>query len=408
MNVFDYYASYFLSTDDKAANFFEIDQSPNTSPFLNGIHVFDSGKEKINIIDQFSGKIPYLFNYDFCVSRQNLNLEYVPIIILDSHIVNNLHRYIATPDKMRPATIEMFKEFVIFVTTKGFDYSPVFYLTESYAKSTYENYMKYVPEVLHTLLRLHSMDDNWFLETGKIEPNNKAIDHYLNKYNCRSIKECAEEWAKEFAEGHDVHLYINELNFSYAVLLKMVLINHASKKPLLDKLDELYNFMTDVIGVVLAREKLLSICYFLGIASKLVNAQANMSHKKAKHNLMSTAWDLLLLRLPEYLLNVNYYPELTIGYVCTSEKHLAKVGKWYTIEKLAYRSDDGQIKPGISFNFDVIEKQFGNDVVSKIKEYISDAHSNRMLNEKRKALNEYELRCLIEDLEVQLSYFCRG
>lgn len=129
------YKNYFLGTEDKNAHFFEISASPYDSMFYPESQVFGSGDHKIHIIDQFCGKRPALFNHDFCTNTDELKLKFWCSITLDSNVVSQLHEYVTNRVGMDADRLEATHLFLTHLTQVNCDYSPMFYVMESYFNS---------------------------------------------------------------------------------------------------------------------------------------------------------------------------------------------------------------------------------------------------------------------------------
>lgn len=100
MDFFKYYFDYFSLTRDMNTHFFEIGLSPYESSVFKETQIFGNKKHKIYIIDQFNGKRPILWNYEF-YANQNLKFFFSPTIIMDSHIAYYLHQYVTNRENLK-------------------------------------------------------------------------------------------------------------------------------------------------------------------------------------------------------------------------------------------------------------------------------------------------------------------
>jgi hypothetical protein len=405
--MYQNYKNYFLGTGDKDAHFFEIAASPYDSMFYSESKVFGSGEHKIHIIDQFCGKRPALFNHDFCTNDDELQLQFWCSITLDSNVVSLLHEFVTNRSGMSKEKHDATYSFLIHLTEVNCDYSPMFYVMESYFKSKEEEFYEHVPKALSSILKLHSMNESTFLKDGIMCLKPDAVQFYSELYQSDDFEECGLNWAKKIVKDiKDTDLQYR-INLTYASLLKMVLIKFADNKGIYRKSEEFENFMVNELGMRLARESSLALYYFSNLAGKLINTQANMSFDSAVHDLKATAWDLYLLKLPEQLLTPNHLPELNTSYVATSEVKLYEIGKLFDIQHLACRTDDSGIgMPVLSFDIIDIERRVGNKAVAKLLKRNEEISFKRMSQEKIVGVNPHKLDSLLSDLEIQLSYLC--
>ena len=178
--MYQKYKAYFLGTEDKHAHFFEIAASPYDSMFYSDSKVFGNGEHKIHIIDQFCGKRPALFNHEFCTNDDELKLNFWCSITLDSNVVSLLHELVTNRSEMNGDQHDATHEFLRHLTEVNCDYSPIFYVMESFFKSDEDNFYEHVPKVLSSVLKLHSMNEAIFLKDGVITPKPDAIKYTVN------------------------------------------------------------------------------------------------------------------------------------------------------------------------------------------------------------------------------------
>ncbi|BBP72815.1 hypothetical protein PHLH6_48190 [Pseudomonas sp. Seg1] len=406
--MYQQYKNYFTSTDDIHAHFFEISASPYPSFFYEESLTLGSGSLKIHIIDQFCGKRPALFNHQFCTNNSELELQFWCSITLDSHVASLLHEYVENPEALSSESHQTAEEFILHLAEKKFDFSPIFYVTESYLKSTPDNFNRHIPKVLTSILKLQAMCEKTFIEHREIKIKPDAIAYYCDLYKQENLRDCANAWAQEIAAriNREDTQYI--VDFTYACLLKMVLIKFADNRGIVKKCEQFEKFMIDELGIRLARESGLALCYFSGLADKLVNTQANKSLTNAIHDLKATAWDMFLLKMPEISLTPNHLPEIKISYVATSEKKLYELGKLFDVQHLACRTDDaGTGLPLISFSMESVNEKNDDIAVQKLIMASEEMAFRRMAVSKIIACSPDKLKAIIFELESQLSNFCQ-
>jgi hypothetical protein len=406
--MYQQYKNYFTSTDDTNAHFFEIAASPYPSFFYEESLFFGNDSHRIHIIDQFCGKRPALFNHQFCTNNSQLELMFWCSITLDSHIASLLHEYVENPGTLSPEKYQTAEAFILHLAETKCDFSPLFYVTEAYLKSTPEDFNRYVPKVLASILKLQAMCENTFIKERKIKLKPDAIAHYCNLYGEDNLDDCANAWVKKIASGINKKDTTHLIDFTYACLLKMVLIKFIDNKGVVKKCEQFEKFMIDELGIRLARESGLALYYFSGLAGKLVNTQANMPLEHAIHDLRATAWDIFLLKMPETLLTPNYLPEINVSYVATSETKLYELGKLFDVQHLACRTDEeGTGIPLISLSMESISKKVDDIAIQKLIKANEEISFRRMAVSKIAACSPDKLKAIIFDLETQLSNLCR-
>lgn len=392
------------------AHIYEFSHSPYDAPFYSQSFEFSYNAKKIGIIDQFNGKRPIILNKHF-LDGNKLDLQIYQTLILDSHIVDTLHRFVSGCGKLDDHSREVTSNFLAHVSKLNCDYSPIFYLTENFAKSSNDVFIKTSSEKLTSILKLHSMNENEFINTGKIIYKSESIDYYCNKYQAEDLDACGDAWAREFAENHTQNDIAKITNLSYACLLKMVLIHFINPElttnNIVKKYKEFERFLTNDINIVLARELNLALYYFSGFAGKFVSAQPNMPVERAKKTLKATAWDIFLLRLPEMLLSPKNLPELNLAYIVTSEEKLLNIGDMFNIESIFYRDKNAPASPILSFNLILFDKIISKAELNNLNDE-RQAQTISRITKEQKPISAQSLSWLIEDLEKQLQYLCKS
>lgn len=409
MSAVDIHIEYLLKTQDQDAHFYEVTESPYSSPLNCQSMAFGSGKHTIRMIDAFGGKRPMLFNLKFLEMPDNYRLELHPTIIMDSHIVSALHTYLSSPNAMKSDQKEATEAFLDFVIKSNIDFNPLFYLIESYCKSSLDNFMKYVPPVLTSLLTLQGMASEPFLVGREVVSRPDAFNHYAKIYGpAETYEECANNWARQFSEDEEMKGMIPLIQATYAAVLKMALIEKKDRKPIENKLEDFENFMTNDLGMRMGRESQLATMYFSGLAGSLIGVQPKSNLENAKRDLKATAWDLFLLRLPEILIGPTHLPEMTLAYIATAEKKLHDLGDIVKIERIMTRSDKRVMTvPVVSMDLSAIKERLSSQTVTNILDANQKNTEFRFASKKINPINTYLLNNLVEDLETQLSYLCK-
>jgi signal recognition particle GTPase len=123
--------------------------------------------------------------------------------------------------------------------------------------------------------------------------------------------------------------------------------------------------------------------------------------------MLSTAWDFLLLRMPEIQLMYGTVKDTTFSYVCSADRAVQKLGRLFTIELV---SNQAQIPSIISLKHKEISQDLGkkvaNTLCSKLQEQSERRQVNLILNEVNPVLKE-KLEGLVSNLEDQVRVLCK-
>lgn len=329
--------------NNNAPHIWEFTLSPKPSQFLQGNRQFGE-KSPLHVLDQFSGKQPYLVNAEFLTKRK-LEIPMAACLLLDSQLMDGLVKRVNgdTSDDGIEALLN-------FATVNGWDISGLFYLMEHFAKADDANFKLHAPRRIAALLHILSMNENLYLDTGKIEPNPEAVKHYLNTFKANSIEEAANNWIDSICRRWSRREFRENVEFSEIAIIKMLLIQlfETPKADPLKKLEAFEGFVKAQLGITLARESHLAIHYFCGQAGALLGTQSNSSAEKAFANIGSTAWDIFLLRFPEFFFEGST-SEAILPYAATREHQLAALGNLMSIERIIQPIEGSKV-PVVGYN----------------------------------------------------------
>ncbi|ENU4317750.1 hypothetical protein ACFH26_002346 [Acinetobacter baumannii] len=358
----------------------EISQSPYSSQFITSSMDFGTDK-KCYLIDQYSGKQPFIINEEF-LKKGQISFPIFPSVLLDSNISDEIVNFV-NKGECRDGVYELIK----FMTKVNCDYSLLFYYLESLCKSeNSELFLKYAKQSTECLLILHSMDSNIFLETNKIQSDPQAVQHYLNTFQCENLKEVAAKIVTDFLSKYSKSMINNQLILIEIALIKILLIKKFEMKngSHKDQINSFISFFRNVLKINPAREMQFAIHYFHDTKDQLLNIQANTSFKKALKLIKSTAWDLYLLRFPELFFKFKNN-ELNIFYIATQEHSLAELAKLFSIQQIHIYND--QIYPIIAYD------------MSKIPESFTTPHMNKVDINRNFSLPNYLYESMINELK---------
>ena len=212
------------------------------------------------------------------------------------------------------------------------------------------------------------MNNGHFHQTGQIVLNPKALEFYRALYGEQSLEDCGRVGVERFLHGYEAYNSLYCLRLSYICLLKMPLIHKQRSGFFVEKFEEYQAFVGKEIRLCLGHETVLALYYFANLVGKLMRVQPGMPFKDAKRMLWSTAWDLLLLRLPEFLLKHNRLPRINLGYACSADRRMAELGKLFTVLRLLVRSDSNEtIASLLAVNSSKLAQKVGLDAVRAVE-----------------------------------------
>ncbi|ANB01187.1 hypothetical protein ECTOBSL9_0243 [Ectothiorhodospira sp. BSL-9] len=370
----------------------EVHHSPYPSQFLTGTRQFGESLP-LYLVDQFEGRRPALLN-DELLSNGKITFGMYPSALLDSNILDAIDKRVSGK-----AVSDGFEGFLRFVTEKGWDFSPMFYYMEHFAKAAQHDFLPNAIRRTEALLRLHSMNEEHFLATGEVIPNPEAVAHYTSEVGAKTLQEVAEHRVTSFANNYERQALAGMIEATQIALIKMVLL-HKLEQPKASparKHEEFIRFLREDLGIMLSREAHLALHYFCDRAGKLLGIQSNTTVEKALCIVRSTAWDMFLLRFPEMLFSESP-SELCIAYVATHEKRLQELARLFTIERIHSNGSSG-FAPQVSYDLSGIPAE----VVAEIPRYLGISPSLVNLSG-RKSLSVPA--GLLNALERELARFC--
>ncbi|WP_370979111.1 hypothetical protein [Agaribacterium sp. ZY112] len=405
------YKDYFTLSKDKDTHFFDLQSSKLKAGLYKSSAEFGDLKHKVYVIDPFDGKRPLLLNYEFIVEEKALDIGFYHTLIMDSNVVSGLHEYLAYRRgqiRLNESMVDALESFLEHLCVTNIDYSSIFYLAENYYKEGKGAVLEHSSLRISSILQLFSINPEIFVNDKEIVIDQERKDYYFDLHNGGSFDQCGRNIAKWFVESHEPSMYDTWSNLTYACLLKMVLIKFKYKKEVDRKNEEMYQFMVTDIGAVLSWENALALSYFSGFVDKFIGVDKKTPLERAKYNLKRTSWDVLLLKMPYFLLNVNHLPEVTLGYVATSEKKLYEFGRNISLSLQMCRVGDSVPKPVVSFDLGEHAEKLGDVKARELGLSSLEIALDRLVGASEKAISPVDLKYLVRDLEHQLSFLCRS
>ena len=362
---------YYIKSDDKTSKIVDF-TSNQMSPFLRGSEVIECNGHDFLIVDSFGGTKPVVFNHNFFAS-EGCYIKFSRGIILDSQVVSYLHQLVANEDDkfestpIGVATKRLLRR-IAFYSKQGWDFNPFFYYAETLSKNLLDEAFPYLHAFGMSMLKLQTMDDEFFIERGEIVPDANKMAEHATRHPNASFSDTSAGIANIYSDSGVVHEFALHVQASYVTLLKIGLLQH-EQHSINVKLRKLFEFFHEELGVFGVREAIAGCLHFAGKGGKFIPFQKGSRNIRGR--LLASAWDLQLLRLPEKLI-ANEGPDPTsIFYVCTSDKTLQFLGQMFIVRRISsIRSGDGHIPSAVDIRYDLLKKEIGEDLLNAfLKEY---------------------------------------
>lgn len=326
---------------------------------------FENDKFSISIIDQFAQCRSRLMNYRAVDDRE---VAFAPTIILDSNVASYITQFVAQSPNQEAAQRKTVHELLRHLVQTHYDYNPFFYYLESFVKDEHGMARPPVIEATEAIIRLHSMNEELFLQTGEIKPDIASFEKYVEKFNTTKYSEMAIKQVEWSIQHNPYDNFENMCSAIYICLMKMALIQMKKGKNASDKYIQMREFMIDTLGIVMGRQLYIALNYFSGLLDNFIPLiQKSAKFGKIKSRLKSAAWGVLLLRFPENFLAHGWPEPVTLGYVCTADKALRRIGKGTRITAILclepYASSPTTL---LNYDYDEIAGKIGVSALNRI------------------------------------------
>lgn len=331
------------------------------SPFSHP-DAFGDDDFSLSVIDPFRGKQPLLLNNETVVADK-WDVAYLPQIILDSQIMNYVHWYANDPSKLQGNNFIFVRKMLQHLAGNKYLYSPFFYYFESINKGSSEQQLRHA---FALIARMQCMDTTAMSQDGSFSFDGHRFSELKSRFNVPTfddLVDCEIASAREFCDL--ISDQIKLVDIIYCILIETVLIEKTMPRiSLKDKLDILQDFMENTIQAQFSYELVASLCYFTGKLQNFFRVQNKMKHEKAKQSLQSCAWDMLLLRQPDFFLASGHQEFTVISSICSNDKALTEIARIYRLAGILRFIDDDIVLPLHKLDEEYMVKLIGNDEFS--------------------------------------------
>lgn len=160
------------------------------------------------------------------------------------------------------------------------------------------------------------MDEKVFLQEDRVIPDRKKYKEYAKRYELNCIdsnffNDIVDLWVNTMLDSiseSQINLAKEILDYTYAALLKMVLIHKGSRQKVVKKMQILSDFLEREFNLVLGREHTIAAYYFSDrLPPRFVTLESDMSFDKVRQRLHSTTRDFCycVCRKPYYSLAMS-------------------------------------------------------------------------------------------------------
>ena len=395
-------AEYFRASGDRKSKLWML--SPHKkSQMLQGSMSVGNGRERYLIIDHLAGMQPILINHDFLVLGKD-QIKFVPTVFLDSNVVSYLHQYRSGKNGFRSTRRGLAtRSLLTRLTILGWDYNPLFYLLEALSRNAFEDTFPYASQFMETMLQFHTMDKSTFLASGEVVADPARVRDYLTGSAASTLSELAQQHVHGFATDLSLDAQALDLQLVYMALLKAGIINCERQRPQ-QKMLRFMAFLNDDLGCLLSREAMIAALHFRGKAGNLIPITPG-TKIDVKKRTMASAWDVMLLRMPEFFLSIGDQEETTLGYVCTSDSALQQVGSMFTLLRVRCFADEHfTTYPEFVFHHDVLLRLLGNEITQVLSQSYD---TSGIVGQRRTIPDKAILKQLQDSLEEEAVAICQ-
>jgi hypothetical protein len=265
---------------------------------------------------------------------------------------------------------------------------------------------------------LWMMDVEQFMQTGRIIPDPELQASELAYQGVSSLDELISRYVERNSDAlaQECTLLVD---FKYASLLKIALVQHQMRGDVLSKYYVIREFMEHTLGLVSATELTLALSYFIlpqRYQRFIRPLQRAMRFTKFCHELRASAWDLWLIWLAHRIINARTPHSLRIGhlcplgYVCTAEHALRDImGSQFIISIAGCGAGIENVQPFIGYDLEMLGQTLGGDALHAFMVGDLQWQRNRLDDPMRKRqISPGVLADVIAGLEVEAAAICQA
>lgn len=380
--------------------------SPDTVVQMPKSTDFGDDRFRISIIDQFNQCRPRLMNYR---SLDDRDVAFAPSVILDSNASSYLAQYVASPERLNRFQRDAIRELILYLAQTNYDFNPFFYYIEAFAKDAQGKVKHHVVAVTEAIIRLQSMDEDLFRNSGKIEPRMVTFKKYAEKLHADTYAEMAVNQV-EFALSHNPYPELeNSYSAIYICLLKTALIQMQRGHDIQRKFVQMRSFMVSNLGVVMGRELYVALSYFSGLLDGFIPLQTGADFAKVRHRIRAAAWDILLLSFPDHFMAHGWPEPVTLAYICSGDKALQKLGRSTRIAAILCLEPHASSPVTLMhYDYEEIARKIGNDVLGELLLENERWQATRWMSQQSRQAQPKEdgLLAMIGNLEEEIRSIC--
>ena len=365
---------------------------------------FGDDKFPLFVIDPFRSRHPIIMNSK-SLNSKGFGLPVLPQLILDSHILQYIDWYVNDKSKIGRDGIFNVRSMLQYFASRNYLYSPLFYYFEALSKGSTEVHIR---GAFSLYVRLVCLNRQLMTDTGEFSFDDSRFNALKSSLNVSNFEEMVSyfiQFCRDFNKLTQEQSILVEL--TYCVLIKMIMIQKSNPKmQLKSKVNQLAEFLSNTIKTQLSYEFILAICYFLGHFDRFVRVQKTMKFEVAKRHLLACSWDMLLLRQPElYLLFDNPDFDVISG-ICTNDKALKDISRFYRLSHAVKFYDVGIFLPTHELDVDYLVGIVGVANYEQIKDTL-DLDLRLALFDKNKniVVSQKDLAELKKQLENEFRQF---
>jgi len=315
-----------------------------------------------------------------------------------------LHQYINNIKDWRNTTRGRYTRALLeYFIIMNYDYNPFFYYMEALAGRPDQNF-PHVSGFTETILQLHTMNETHFLATGEIIVDESLEQAYASEHDVSCLNDLRFRRNEMLRSSKLPLLPSGMIQATYICLLKIGILQQ-SKRTFEYKFRSTIEFCKKELGVFMLREVLIAALYFSGRIGKLIPIGRGAG-SKVLGRVRSSAWDILLLRLPEFLLCQGNQKGTTLAFICTADKALHMASSVIAISSVRSLAAEGfTVKAELEIDADRLMQHLGAESTSVVMKTLSEGMLDHSVAVRR---DEETLNELAAKLERQALQICQA
>ena len=243
-------------------------------------------------------------------------------VLFDSNLYDLIVRFVELPEQLSAQSTKGIRNLIEALVTRRYDYQLMPYVLEALAKNPCERGYEYAFRGTRAILKLHTMDKEYFRATGTVRSDPDRLRDYESDFGTTDLDLIAQAQLEPYQGFSKTPL---EVSLTLLAMIEMVLIQRVSKPSsgFDAKFAAFDEFLFGELGLIKGSFRNMGILCFSGKLDRWIRVQANSNTEKALALLSNCAWDLYLGNIYQQILAESPETQPTLCHFCTRERELA-------------------------------------------------------------------------------------